>query len=74
MDNSAPENDVADIIVSKGYLPNEKDLPKTSIVKNVGKCPNIESHNATILSSSSFASHRRRPPPMCAIYSYLFTM
>lgn len=37
MDNSGPENDVADIIVSKGYLPNENDLPKTSIVKNVGK-------------------------------------
>lgn len=46
MDNSGPENDVADIIVSKGYLPNEKDLPKTSIVKNVGKYPNNDAYNA----------------------------
>lgn len=46
MDNSGPENDVADIIVSKGYLPSEKDLPKTSIVKNVGKYTNNEAYNA----------------------------
>lgn len=48
MDNSAPENDVADIIVSKGYLPNEKDLPKTSIVNNVGKYSNNEAYNFTL--------------------------
>lgn len=45
MDNSAPENDMADIIVSKGYLPNERDLPKTSIVKNVGKYLDNEDYN-----------------------------
>ncbi|KAJ2946549.1 hypothetical protein O0L34_g12604 [Tuta absoluta] len=37
MDTSGngPESDVADLMISKGYLPNDNDLPKTSIVKNV---------------------------------------
>lgn len=31
------ENDVSEYIVSKGYLPHEKDLPMSSVLKNVGK-------------------------------------
>lgn len=54
MDNSGPENDVADIIVSKGYLPNENDLPKTSIVKNVGKYSNIMPYEAFTLEQSKY--------------------
>ncbi|KAJ8734647.1 hypothetical protein PYW08_013897 [Mythimna loreyi] len=29
------ENDVSDYIVSKGYVPHEKDLPKSTILKNI---------------------------------------
>lgn len=29
------DNDLTELIIAKGYLPNEKDLPKTSILKNV---------------------------------------
>lgn len=36
MDNGDANNDVVDIIVSKGYLPNEKYLPKTSVIKSNG--------------------------------------
>lgn len=36
MDSDA-DGEVAEFIIAKGYLPNEKDLPKTSILKNVGK-------------------------------------
>ncbi|XP_026725822.1 uncharacterized protein LOC113492535 [Trichoplusia ni] len=34
MDSDA-DGEVAEFIIAKGYLPNEKDLPKTSILKNV---------------------------------------
>lgn len=38
LDNSdVNNNDVVDLIASKGYLPNDKYLPKTSLVKSVGK-------------------------------------
>jgi hypothetical protein len=37
MDNSGAESDVVDLIVSKGYLPNEKYLAKTSVVKSFGQ-------------------------------------
>lgn len=31
-----PENDIADYIFSKGYLPSDKDLPMISYKKDVG--------------------------------------
>lgn len=33
-------NDVVDIMASKGYLPNDKYLPKTSLVKSAGESKN----------------------------------
>lgn len=38
MDSGGSDTDVADFVVSQGHLPMEKDLPKTSVIKNVGKC------------------------------------
>ncbi|CAH0722379.1 unnamed protein product, partial [Brenthis ino] len=32
MDNTEPENDLAKFIESKGYLPDDKDLPKSSVI------------------------------------------
>ncbi|CAK1599570.1 unnamed protein product [Parnassius mnemosyne] len=34
MDNSDSEAEVADLISAKSYVPNERDLPKTTILKN----------------------------------------
>ncbi|CAG5042023.1 unnamed protein product [Parnassius apollo] len=35
MDNSGSETEVADLISEKSYVPNERDLPKTTLVKNI---------------------------------------
>lgn len=35
MDSSASDSDFADLIISKGYLPSEQELPKPSVA-NVG--------------------------------------
>lgn len=39
LDNSNANNDVVDIIASKGidYIPNENFLPKATVVKNTGE-------------------------------------
>ncbi|XP_039745382.1 uncharacterized protein LOC120623423 [Pararge aegeria] len=34
-DKSGPENEITDFIYSKGYLPNENELPKSTVIKNV---------------------------------------
>ncbi|CAK1548255.1 unnamed protein product [Leptosia nina] len=36
MDGDGPENDLADIISSKSYLPKDQELPKTSVIKSEG--------------------------------------
>ncbi|CAG4925630.1 unnamed protein product [Colias eurytheme] len=36
MDNNGPENNLAEIISSKSYLPNENQLPKVSLIKKEG--------------------------------------
>lgn len=37
MDNTEPENDLVKFIESKGYLPDDKDLPKSSVINKNGK-------------------------------------
>lgn len=37
LDRSPPENGISDFIISKGYLPKESELPKSSIIKNIGE-------------------------------------
>ncbi|CAG9575635.1 unnamed protein product [Danaus chrysippus] len=35
LDKSPPENGISEYIISKGYLPKESELPKSSIIKNI---------------------------------------
>ncbi|CAH2068379.1 unnamed protein product, partial [Iphiclides podalirius] len=35
MDNGDAENEVADLIAAKSYIPDERDLPKATVIKNV---------------------------------------
>lgn len=43
-EKSDPESEIADFIFAKGYLPNEKDLPKPLVTKNNGKHKQFSLH------------------------------
>ena len=37
LNNNDPESDIVEFIESKGYLPKEKDLPKSIVINKYGK-------------------------------------
>lgn len=37
LNNNDPESDIVEFIESKGYLPKEKDLPKSVVINKYGK-------------------------------------
>lgn len=57
-DKSGPENEISDLINSKGYLPNENNLPESTVMKSSGMYK-IYHHSIKYISKaiSSFIGH-----------------